>query len=284
MAMLKLLPFRKRRSNRGLRNGEGRPVRKRGIVRRDTKVRKLLDETGRSRADRYRMLVVGQPGWGALIKYELVMLLSSWVPGVLGLFLRSRLYPLVLGHVGKGVVFGTGVVLRHPHKIVIGDNVVIDDNCLLDAKGATNQGISIGNGVFVGRNTILSCKDGDIRLEDRVNIGFNCEIFSSSRVTVGEGTLLAAYCYLVGGGNYDIAAGAPAFADQEGLESRGIDIGAHCWLGAGVKVMDGVTIGEGAVIGAGAVVRSAIPPRSLAAGVPCRVIRSRKAGGVEKTE
>ncbi len=245
------------------------------MARRETKVRKLLDDAGSSRADKYKMLVVGQPGWGALIKYELVMLLSSWVPGVLGLFLRSRLYPLVLGRVGKGVVFGTGVVLRHPHKIEIGDNVVIDDNCLLDAKGATNEGISIGNGVFVGRNTILSCKDGDILLQDRVNIGFNCEIFSSSRVTVGTGTLLAAYCYLIGGGNYDIAADAPAFAEQEGLESRGIDIGANCWLGADVKVVDGVAIGEGTVIGAGAVVLDDIPPRSLAAGVPCRVLRSR---------
>jgi acetyltransferase-like isoleucine patch superfamily enzyme len=51
--------------------------------------------------------------------------------------------------------------LRHPHKI-IGDNVVIDDLCCLDAKGTDNRGITIGNGVFVGRNTILSCKNGDI--------------------------------------------------------------------------------------------------------------------------
>ena len=44
----------------------------------------------------------------------------------------------------------------------IGDNVVIDDLCCLDAKGTDNHGITIGNGVFVGRNTILSCKNGDI--------------------------------------------------------------------------------------------------------------------------
>ena len=74
-------------------------------------------------------------------------------------------------------------MLRHPHKIRIGDNVVIDDNCLIDAKGDANRGITIGSGVFVGRNTILSCKNGDIELGDGANVGFNCEIFSASRVT-----------------------------------------------------------------------------------------------------
>ncbi|MGC4081336.1 MAG: NAD-dependent epimerase/dehydratase family protein [Vicinamibacterales bacterium] len=50
-----------------------------------------------------------------------------------------------------------------------------------------NRGIRIGNGVFIGRNTILSCKNGDIELADAVNIGFNCELFSASRVTNRHG-------------------------------------------------------------------------------------------------
>ena len=104
------------------------------------------------------------------------------MPGALGLALRKALYPLLLGSCGRNVVFGQNVVLRHPHKIHIGDNVVIDDNCLIDAKGETNRGIRIGDGVFIGRNTILSCKNGDIELADGANIGFNCEIFSASRV------------------------------------------------------------------------------------------------------
>ena len=62
-------------------------------------------------------------------------MLSQHVPGALGLALRKTLYPLLLGACGRNVVFGQNVVLRHPHKIRIGDNVVIDDNCLLDAKG-----------------------------------------------------------------------------------------------------------------------------------------------------
>ena len=207
------------------------------------------------------------------MKYELVVLFTQGVPGALGLTLRKTWYPRLLGSCGRNVVFGQNVVLRHPHKIHIGDNVVIDDNCLLDAKGEANQGITIGSGVFIGRNTILSCKNGDIELADGANVGFNCEIFSASRVSKGRDTLLAAYCYVIGG-DHDFTDTREAILAQ-GRRSVGVWVGAGAWLGAGVKVLDGVTIGDRAIVGAGAVVRDAIPEAAVAVGVPARVIGQR---------
>ena len=55
--------------------------------------------------------------------------------------------------------------------------------------------------------------------------------------------------------------------------AKPIVIEKDCWLAANVIVCGGVTIGEGSVIGAGSVVTRSIPPHSLAAGNPCRVIR-----------
>lgn len=229
----------------------------------------LFAAPGGARA-KYASLIVGRPGWGSLIKYELIQLLSQWVPGALGLALRKVLYPRLLGSCGRNVVFGQGVVLRHPHKIHIADNVVIDDHCLLDAKGDANQGIRIGSGVFVGRNSILSCKNGDIELADGVNIGFNCEVFSAGRVTIGKDTLLAAYAYLIGGdhdfSDRDVAVNAQARV------ARGIAVGAGVWIGAGAKVLDGVSIGDRAIVGAGAVVREAVPEGRTAVGIPARVL------------
>ena len=166
-------------------------TRERAVREADPQITDIQKEFGaaRSKRQRYADLVIGESGWWPLVRYELVMLVSSWVPGALGLFLRSKLYPLILGRVGRNVAFGTNIVLRHPKKIVIGDNVVVDDQCCLDAKGSTNTGIVLEDGVFVGRNTILSCKNGDIVLEREANVGFNVEVFSAARVRVSRATL-----------------------------------------------------------------------------------------------
>ncbi len=233
------------------------------------KAQEQLFAGGGARA-KYSALVVGRPGLAALVKYELVVLLTQTVPGALGLALRKAAYPWLLGACGRNVVFGQNVVLRHPHKIRIGDNVVVDDHCLLDAKGDANAGITIGSGVFIGRNTIVSCKNGDVEIADSANIGFNCEIFSASRVRIGPRTLIAAYTYLVGG-DHDFADRAQAVLEQT-RTSAGITVGEGAWLGSGVTVLDGVTIGDRAVVGAGAVVRTNVPAGATAAGVPARII------------
>jgi acetyltransferase-like isoleucine patch superfamily enzyme len=235
----------------------------------------LFNEPGGA-AGKYSALIVGQPGIVALLFYETVVLLSQWVPGALGLALRRLFYPSLLGRCGRNVVFGQNVVLRHPHKIHIGDNVVVDDNCLLDAKGTTNSGIAIGSGVFIGRNTILSCKNGDIAIGDRANVGFNCEIFSASRVTVGPDTLVAAYAYLVGGDHAASDRAQPVL--EQARRSAGIRVGAGAWIGAGAIVLDGVTVGDRAIVGAGAVVRRDVPDGGTAVGVPARLIGAGVAG------
>ena len=223
---------------------------------------------------KYQELILGEGGVGRLVKYELIIGLSSWVPGACGLFLRSKLYPLLLGHVGENVTFGVGVVVRHPHKIFIGDNVVVDDYCVLDAKGSDNKGITIGDGVFIGRNTILNCKNGDIILEDNVNIGFNSMIFSASKVRVGAGYLIAAYCYLVGGTHHADDPLIPVLYQKR--SSRGIHLEPGGWLGAHVTIFDGIHIGKNVVISAGSVVHRNLPDYAIAGGNPVTIINRRK--------
>lgn len=238
-----------------------------------TRAQDDLFAPGQSARQKYSALIVGKPGLGALLKYELVVTIAQARPGALGLALRKTLYPKLLGSCGRNVVFGQNVVLRHPHKIHIGDNVVVDDNCLLDAKGTTNRGIRIESGVFIGRNTILSCKNGDITLKRDANVGFNCELFSAGEVTVGTGTLVAAYVYIIGGDHRLVDPERPVL--EQGRVSRGVQIGDGAWIGAGAKILDGVTIGDLAVVGAGAVVREAVPARSVAVGIPARIVSTR---------
>jgi acetyltransferase-like isoleucine patch superfamily enzyme len=237
------------------------------------KAQEQLFAPGKSSRAKYAELVVGRPGLGALLKYELIVMFAQSWPGALGLVIRKALYPMLLGSCGRNVVFGQHVVLRHPHKIHIGNNVVIDDLCLVDAKGESNRGIRIGDGVFIGRHTILSCKNGDIELADGANIGFNCEVFSASRVTIGKRVLMAAYSYVIGG-DHDFSDPSTSVLDQT-RTSAGVTIGDGVWMGAGAKILDGVTIGHDAVIGAGAVVRDDVPASAIAVGMPARVVSTR---------
>ena len=237
------------------------------------KAQEQLFERRTSAIQKYSSLVVGRPGLLPLVGYELVVTLAQGFPGAAGLALRKVLYPTILGSCGRNAIFGQGVVLRHPHKIHIGSDVVIDDHCLLDAKGESNLGIRIGNGVFIGRNTILSCKNGNIEIGDGANIGFNCELFSASRVVLGSSVLMAAYSYVIGG-DHDFSDPSKPVLDQS-RRSAGVSLGAGAWIGAGAKILDGVVIGENAIVGAGAVVRESVPARAIAVGVPARVVSIR---------
>jgi acetyltransferase-like isoleucine patch superfamily enzyme len=237
------------------------------------RIQEQLFASGKSARAKYAELIVGRHGFGALLKYELIVSIAQPRAGALGLMLRKTMYPWLLGSCGRNVFFGQNVVIRHPHKIRIGSNVVIDDNCLLDAKGEKNAGIRIGDGVFIGRNTILSCKDGDIELGDAANLGFNCEVFSASRVRIGRGVLMAAYGYVIGG-DHDFSDPTKAVLAQS-RTSTGVVIGDGVWMGAGAKVLDGVEVGSLAVIGAGAVVRENVPASAIAVGIPARVVAAR---------
>src|SRR5512138_228268 len=72
-----------------------------------------LFDRRQSAREKYAALVVGRPGWGALIAHELVTLIAQPVPGALGFALRKALYPSLLGACGRNVIFGQNVVLRH---------------------------------------------------------------------------------------------------------------------------------------------------------------------------
>ena len=251
----------------------GRPTGLAGVPEVATPIQAQLLAPGKSSRAKYVELVVGRTGFTRLVQYEFIVMLAQGRAGALGLALRKALYPVLLGSCGRNVIFGQHVVLRHPHKIHLGHDIVIDDHCLLDAKGTSNRGITIGDGAFIGRNTILSCKNGDIEIGAAANLGFNCEVFSASRVTIGKSALLAAYAYLIGGDHDFSDPSLPVLAQSR--SSAGITVGDGVWVGAGAKILDGVRVGDHAIIGAGAVVREDVPAGTIAVGMPARQVGRR---------
>ena len=111
---------------------------------------------------------------------------------------------------------------------------------------------------FFGNFNLTIQDDGEVTIGDRCNFGPNVTIVTPVHPMVPEerNALLA-----------------PDGTPKRLCYARPVHIGSDVWLGANVVVCPGVTIGDGCVIGAGAVVTRDIPPRSFAAGNPCRVIR-----------
>jgi len=239
------------------------------------KAKDVLGDTRRSSLRKYRDLYYGNTSLAFVCRAELTAWFCASATGAWGLFMRSRLLPGLFASCGGNTFFGRNVTLRHSRKIRLGSNVIIDDNCLLDAKGETNSGIIIEDNVFIGRNTMIYCKNGNVRIKKGASISSNCTIFSSNDLTIGEGTLVGGYSYLLSGGEYDCGPDAPPFAEQTGMPSVGpLSVGDNCWLGARVLVLDAACIGNHAVVGGGAVVNKPLPADSVAVGVPARLIGS----------
>ena len=62
---------------------------------------------------------------------------------------------------------------------------------------------------------------------------------------------------------------------EQGVTKQAVVIGNNCWLGAGCTILSGVTVGDGCVIAAGSIVTKSVPPNSVVAGVPAKVIKNR---------
>ena len=235
---------------------------------------------------KYVRLVVGRPGLLRLLRHELTILLCGDLPGALGLLLRGWLYPGLLGACGEKPVFGRGITLRHPHRVRLGDRVLVDDRCVLDAKGGHAVAIDLGDDVILGRNTALICKTtggaagadaadpgGRIAVGATTNVSLNCTLISESSLDIGPGVLIAGHCYLIAGGNHGHAEAGVPIVDQPMTGRGGVSVGAGAWLGASVTVLDGVSIGECAVVGAGALVREGVPAHTVVGGVPAKALR-----------
>lgn len=237
-------------------------------------IRDKLAQAQTSPLKTYMGLTVGSVGFPKFLLYELLTSLFGLIPGGLGILLRKKLYPSLFATSGRGLIIGRNVVLRHPAKIQLHDNVTIDDNTLLDGRGSGDDGVVIEDNVIINRNCMIQAKAGFIRIGERTTIGSNSVIVSMSGVELGNAVMIAGGCY-ISAGSYHIGNKESAIMDQGAYSKGPIRISDNCWIGTSAVILDGVTIGEGAIIGAGAVVTKDVPAGAIVAGVPAKVIRMR---------
>jgi acetyltransferase-like isoleucine patch superfamily enzyme len=234
-----------------------------------------LHEERISPIKRYWRKALGDVSTAHFIRYELATTLFGDLGGAAGYLLRKEFYGPLFKRMGRGVILGKGITLRHPARITLGDQVAIDDYVLLDAGGLGESSVHLGDQVIVSRNCVIQGKSGPLTIGARTDIGCNTVITTpAAGIEIGRAVLIAGNCY-IGGSRY-IADRLDLPLIDQGIYSKGpVIIEDGCWLGAGVTVLDGVRIGKGAIVGAGAVVTRDLPDYAVATGIPARVVQIR---------
>jgi acetyltransferase-like isoleucine patch superfamily enzyme len=138
-------------------------------------------------------------------------------------------------------------------------------------------GIDIGEGTIVMHGSILheynfrQLPHAGIRIGAESLIGEYNVLRGQGGITIGDRVYTSPFVQIIAV-NHCFDDPTRGFVEQ-GITARGIVIEDDVWVGAGVSILDGVRIGRGAVVAAGAVVTKDVAPRTLAGGVPARMIR-----------
>ena len=225
-------------------------------------IRDRLSDEGKSAWRRYSMLVLGRESLAALLLFELKMLLLAGIPGALGLVLRKKFFPSLFGSCGRNVVFGRDLRIRNAHRIHIGDDVTIDDNTLLDGRGANDRGVCIGDSVIIGAGVTINSKVGDIVIGSNCNIGSLSTITSQGGIEIGDWCQIAGGCK-ISGGRFQLEPQLYNGRPFSRFTMGPIVIGHTTFLGGNVSVTDACVIGCCCVVGTGSVVMSDIKPFSV---------------------
>jgi acetyltransferase-like isoleucine patch superfamily enzyme len=214
---------------------------------------------------------------GSLGRYlweQLVLSLFGWIPTVVGIGLRAVAYRLIMRTEGL-VAIERGVRIRFANQVRLGKGVYLDEGVYLHA---CPQGIEIGENTLVMHHAELHV--------------YNFRDLPHAGITIGQDSLIGEFNVLRGQGGIEIgdrvytsphvqlAAVNHVFSDptksfvDQGITARGIIVEDDVWIGVGSIITDGVRIGRGSVVAAGAVVTNNVPPHSVVAGVPGRVVKT----------
>ena len=128
---------------------------------------------------------------------------------------------------------------------------------------------SLGQKSVIESYSCINNAVGDVVIGDHTRIGLHNTIIGpvtiGSHVNLAQGITVTAL-------NHNFEAPERRI-DEQGVSTQQVTIGDDIWIGANAVVLPGVTVGNHCVIAAGAVVTKDVPPHSLVAGVPAKIIK-----------
>lgn len=170
-------------------------------------------------------------------------------------------YKPVLKHLGKHSALRFGNRFLGGKYISLGDRVTL-------GKGA----VFAVYPTFGGKqNPLLTDEAGGIHIGNGTSANRDLTIYCAHRVEIGQNVLMGSGI-LITDNDHGTDPTLPDYASQP-LAAAPVRIGDGCWIGERASVLSGVTVGEHSIVAAGAVVTHDVPPYSIVAGVPAKVIK-----------
>ena len=174
---------------------------------------------------------------------------------------EEELKEMGFASVGKDVFVSRHSTIYHPEMIELGNNIRIDDFCILSGKIKLHDNIHIAPycGLFSG--------DAGIEMHDFAGLSSRCAVYAISDDYSGEGLT-----------NPTIP------VEYRKVTSKPVVFEKHALVGTGCTVLPGVTIGEGTTVWSMSLVSHNLKPWSMYFGIPCKRVgdRSKKMLEFEK--
>ncbi len=176
----------------------------------------------------------------------------------------------------KKVFLGRKVQLLHRKNIFLGKHSTIENNTIID--GYCSGKLIIGDFSKIGAYSEIRCTSHFSKYGKGFELGNNSGIGkfaffgASGGLKIGSDVIIGEYVSFHSE-NHNFKKKDELIRNQ-GVTSKGIEIGNNVWVGAKVTFLDGTNIKDGCVVAAGAVVKGDFPPNVVIGGVPAKIIKN----------
>jgi galactoside O-acetyltransferase len=149
------------------------------------------------------------------------------------------------------------IKMKNNCKLLIGEDSIIEGNLIFERE---NTSIAIGSRTFIGSSSLICAE----------------------KITVGSDVLISWGCTIVDHNSHsvyfyerkdDVKKWSKGEKDWTNVIHKPIVVEDKAWIGFNSIILKGVIIGEGAIVGAGSIVTKDVPPYTIVAGNPTRIIR-----------
>ncbi|MBI2283791.1 MAG: acyltransferase [Bacteroidetes bacterium] len=176
------------------------------------------------------------------------------------------------------VLVGKGVSIRYAHYLEAGTDLIVEDhaeiNCLSRQKIQLGDRVTIGKFAIIRPSNLYGGEIGEgLKVGNHSNIGPYSYIGCSGYIEIGNNVMISPRVSIYAENHVFDSNEHPM--KEQGVKKQFVRIEDDCWIAANSIILAGVTIGKGSVIAAGSVVTKDVPPYSVVAGVPARVIKQR---------